>query len=130
MKYSEQKIQLIFSEEPNNYLLHISSKTDSNDTQVLLKEIIGLENDLFVDRIASGGQRVYERPNFKDLNSSLTNKITDMKRSIMSLSSIDRKASKEFENFMEFRKKSYWNVPSEKDEQLKSFLSKMKRVYS
>lgn len=96
VKYSEQKIQLIFSEEPNTYLQHLSSKNDNNDTQVLLKEIIGLENDLFVDRIASGGQRVYERPNFKDLNSSLTNKITDMKRSIMSLSSIDRKASKEF----------------------------------
>lgn len=31
---------------------------------------------------------------------------------------------------MEFRKKSYWNIPSEKNEQLKSFLSKMKRVYS
>lgn len=42
-----------------------------------------------------------------------------MKKSIMSLSSIDRKASKEFENFMEFRKKSYWNAPSEKNEQLK-----------
>ena len=96
VKYSEQKIQLIFSEEPNNYLQHISSKNDNSDTQVLLKEIIGLENDLFVDRIASGSQRLFERPNFKDLNSSLTNKITDMKRSIMSLSSIDRKASKEF----------------------------------
>lgn len=35
-----------------------------------------------------------------------------MKKSIMSLSSIDRKASKEFENLMEFRKKSYWNAPS------------------
>lgn len=31
---------------------------------------------------------------------------------------------------MEFRKKSYWNAPSEKNEQLKEFLSKMKRIYS
>jgi hypothetical protein len=92
--YSEQKIHLIFSDEPNSYLAHLISKTESNDNQSLLKEIISLENDIFIDRIEYGIQKVYERASFKDLKDSLTNKITDMKKSIMSLSSIDKKAGK------------------------------------
>ena len=31
---------------------------------------------------------------------------------------------------MEFRKKSYWKVPSAKSEELKEFLSKMRRIQS
>jgi hypothetical protein len=130
LKYSEEKILLVFSEEPSGYLSHLATKAEAPDSQLLLQEIIGLTNDLFLDRIERGSQQLSEKPNLKELNASLAGKITDMKRSIMSLSSIDRKASKEFENFMEFRKKSYWNVPSEKNEQLKAFLTKMKRVCS
>lgn len=62
----------------------------------MLKEIIGLENDIFTTKIELGSQKLYEKGNLKDLKTSITNKITDMKKSIMSLSSIDRKASKEF----------------------------------
>lgn len=53
------------------------------------------------------------------MKSNISNKITEMKKSIMSLSSLDRKVSKQFENVMQFRKKSYWKVPSKKTEELK-----------
>jgi hypothetical protein len=60
----------------------------------LLKNIIGLQNDIFTTKIELGNQKVYEKANFKEMKASISNKITDMKKSILSLSSIDRKASK------------------------------------
>lgn len=70
------------------------ANSDAAENQGLLKDIIGLQNDIFGINIELGNQKVTEKANFKELKTSIANKITDMKKSIMSLSSIDRKASK------------------------------------
>jgi len=43
---------------------------------------------------------------------------------------MDKKYNREFESVMEFRKNSYWKVPSKKSEELKEFLTKMRRIQS
>ena len=71
-----------------------------------------------------------ERSPLFGIKDELTTKITDMKKKIFSLSAIDRKVEEKYANVMEFRKKGYWMAPSEKDDHVKSFLRKMKRVNS
>lgn len=53
-----------------------------------------------------------------------------MKNSIMSLSSLDKKAESYIESLLEFKKKNYWQHESESKTKVKSFLTKMKRIQS
>ena len=105
----------VFADGPNGYLGHLISQMGSYGSQDLLKEVIGLQNDIFISKIQFGRQNVNEKNQLKDLKSQLTDKISEMKKNMMSLSVIDKKASKEFDNLMEFRKKSYWMIPSQKN---------------
>lgn len=64
------------------------------------------------------------------LKSDIKHKLSEMKGSILSLSLIDRKASAQYEDAMEFRKKGYWMKPSSKAAHVKEFLVRMKKVQS
>ena len=64
------------------------------------------------------------------MQGQISGKLQDMKKSIMGLSSIDKKAESYVENLLEFRKKHYWEHESETSVKVKEFLTKMKRVQS
>jgi hypothetical protein len=53
-----------------------------------------------------------------------------MKSNILSLSSMDRKATVLYENAIEFKKRGYWMNPSQKSIQAKDFLYRMRRIQS
>lgn len=46
------------------------------------------------------------------MQGQISGKLQDMKKSIMSLSSVDKKAESYVENLLEFRKKHYWEHES------------------
>jgi hypothetical protein len=132
MKYKEQKVMLSFGQGPIEYLQHLGGRRQQ-EVPTLLQEIMQLQTELVVDRIEWGKVVLQDRPdrgNIKQLKSELSHKLAEMKSHLMSLSAIDRKASSEADNLMEFRKKGYWMNTSEKGAHVKKFLGKMRRIQS